>query len=118
MLLIWEIIPTTIIVIIFRIKKTEVTDYNENANFRTRVPRRSVFTDAGAINYSIDPIEEERESLLTSSIKSNGRKIESENVSFYNSSNFSESYSQNYDGTAINNSTSPLNFVNENFKFH
>ena len=107
------------VVVIFRIKKNEVTDYNANVDSRARIPRRSVFADtgAGAINYSIDPIEEERESLLNNSIKSNGYKIESANASFYNSSNFSESYSQNYDGTAINY-TSPLNFVNENFKFH
>ena len=114
-LLIWEIIPTSVVVIIFRIKR-EVTESNNNVDFIHRAVGRNVFTERAAINYSIDPIDEETESLLNNTIKSNSSSKNSRHDSFYNSSNFSESYSQNYDSTFANNSFPPLNFVNENFK--
>jgi hypothetical protein len=105
-LLIWEIIPTSAVVIIFRIKRAEVTDYNRNTDVVPRIVGKSVFSDnthnSAAINYSFEDIPEERESLISESIRSNA-----------SSSSF-DTYSGKYD--SIRDSP-PLNFINENYNF-
>ena len=125
-LLIWEIVPTSVVVIIFRIKRTEVTESTVNAEIIPRVIRKSIFSDVQqhpAINY--ESIEEERESLLNHSIKSTestSRNIVNRKGSGGSSSSsymYSTSITNaSYDTYSKNNSPTPFNIRNENFTFN
>lgn len=127
-LLIWEIIPTCVVVIIFRIKKTEVANTANNTDIIPRRVGRSVFLDNGS-GAPIDDAIDESTNLLNNaasainSIKYDTR-LNQRQDSFTNSSvntdyvggSFVESFGANRYGS-VQNESQIISVVNENYKF-